>query len=165
MKLFLSKITFSFLLILILNSCSTNEDNKVLVPKENISTEYKYVANETELLDLINGYRVSKGLNVLVLENYLSKSSENHVLYMISKNEISHDLFLNRSNDIINTLGANKVAENVAYKFNSANSTLTAWLASPLHKQNLEGDFTHFGISIKTNSEGVKFYTNIFMKK
>ena len=165
MKLFLSKIAFSLILLFLLNSCSNNESTETSSQKENISTEYNYVANETELLDLINGYRISKGLTALVLENYLSKSSENHVLYMISKNEISHDLFLNRSNDIMNSLGANKVAENVAYKFNSANSTLTAWLASPLHKQNLEGDFTHFGISIKTNSEGVKFYTNIFMKK
>ena len=165
MKLFFTKIAFSFLLLFSLNSCSKNEGLEIPTQKENVSTEYNYVANERELLDLINGYRVSKGLNVLVLENYISKVSENHVLYMISKNEISHDLFVNRSNDIINALGANKVAENVAYKFNSANGTLTAWLASPSHKINLEGDFTHFGISIKTNSQGVKFYTNIFMKK
>ena len=32
--------------------------------------------------------------------------------------------------------------------------------------ENIEGDFTHFGISVKTNpTTGKKYYTNIFMKR
>ena len=38
-------------------------------------------------------------------------------------------------------------------------------LNSAGHKANIEGDFTHFGISIRTNAEGKKYYTNIFVKK
>lgn len=163
-KLFL-KILLSSVIIFSLNSCSNNEATENVLVKENTITIYDYNANETELINLINNYRVSKGLNALILENYISKVSENHDIYMVSKNEISHDLFELRYKDLVDVLGAKKVAENVAYKFNSSQSTLNAWINSPGHKANLEGDFTHFGISIKTNSEGVKFYTNIFIKK
>lgn len=153
------------IIIFSLNSCSNNEQSENVLVKENTVTNYDYIANETELINLINNYRVSIGLNVLVLENYISKVSENHDIYMVSKNEISHDLFELRYKDLVDVLGAKKVAENVAYKFNSGQSTLNAWINSPSHKANLEGDFTHFGISIKTNTDGVKFYTNIFIKK
>ena len=148
-----------------LNSCSNDEVSETVPVKENVVTNYDYIAIETDLAKLINDYRASKGLNVLTLDNYVSKISEGHDHYMIDKNEISHDLFDNRYNNIVNVHGARKVSENVAYNFNTAQSTLNAWIKSPEHKANLEGDFTHFGISVKTNSSGVKFYTNIFMKK
>jgi uncharacterized protein YkwD len=42
---------------------------------------------------------------------------------------------------------------------------LNAWLASPSHKANIEGDHTHFGIAIKENpANGRKYYTNILPK-
>jgi uncharacterized protein YkwD len=61
-------------------------------------------------------------------------------------------------------LGAKKVGENIAFNYNTPQAVLDAWLNSPIHKQYIEGDFTHFGISIRLNSEGKKYYTNIFMK-
>ncbi len=155
----LSAILFS------LNSCSNNEVSETVSVKENVVTSYDYIAIETDLAKLINEYRASKGLSILTLDNYVSKISEGHDHYMIDKNEISHDLFDYRYNNIVNVHGARKVSENVAYNFNTAQSTLNAWIKSPEHKANLEGDFTHFGISIKTNPNGVKFFTNIFMKK
>ena len=148
-----------------LNSCSKNEINDTLPEKQTVVVNYEYVTIETDLINLINDYRVNKGLNILKLDNYISKVSENHVYYMINKNAISHDLFDLRFKDIVDNRGGLKVSENVAYNFNSAQSTLNAWLNSPEHKNNLEGDFTHCGISIKTNANGVRFYTNIFMKK
>jgi uncharacterized protein YkwD len=58
------------------------------------------------------------------------------------------------------------VAENIAYNYSTSNSALIAWLNSPWHKENLDGDYTHFGISISVNPEnGKKYYTNIFMKR
>jgi hypothetical protein len=42
---------------------------------------------------------------------------------------------------------------------------INAWLKSPGHKENIVGNFTHFGISIRENTEtGKKYYTNIFAK-
>jgi uncharacterized protein YkwD len=37
---------------------------------------------------------------------------------------------------------------------------------SPTHKANIEGDFTHIGISVTADPvTGRKYYTNMFMKK
>lgn len=165
MKTFIIKVLLSSTILFSLNSCSKNEVSETVPVKENVVVNYEYETIETNLVSLINGYRLSKGLNVLVLDNYVSKISEGHDNYMIDKNKISHDLFDTRFNNIVTIRGASKVSENVAFNYNTAQSTLNAWLNSPEHKTNLEGDFTHFGISIKTNSNGVKFYTNIFMKK
>jgi len=58
------------------------------------------------------------------------------------------------------------VSENVAYNYQSNAGVLNAWLLSDGHKENIEGEYTHFGISIKTNpATGKKYYTNIFMKR
>jgi uncharacterized protein YkwD len=40
------------------------------------------------------------------------------------------------------------VSENIAYNYNTQ-AVLNAWLASPSHKANIEGDHTHFGIALK----------------
>ena len=57
------------------------------------------------------------------------------------------------------------VSENLAYNYTMPESVVNAWLNSPAYKVNIEGDFTHFGISIRTSSDGKKYYTNIFVKK
>ena len=147
-----------------MSSCSKNEAAEITPAKETLVT-YNYAETEIELATLINNYRISQGLNALVLDNYVSKISENHDIYMIGKDAISHDFFNQRFQDIVANANGKKVAENVAYKFNNAQSVLNAWINSPEHKLNLLGDFTHFGISIKTNANGVLFYTNIFTKK
>ena len=164
MKKFIFKSLLFFTVLASMSSCSKNEAAEITLAKETVVT-YNYAETETELATLINNYRISQGLNALVLDNYVSKISENHDIYMIGKDAISHDFFNQRFQDIVANANGKKVAENVAYKFNNAQSVLNAWINSPEHKLNLLGDFTHFGISIKTNANGVLFYTNIFTKK
>ena len=54
---------------------------------------------------------------------------------------------------------------NIAYNYNSAQGAFDAWMNSPGHRENIEGDFTHFGLSIRENPvNGRKYYTNIFVK-
>jgi uncharacterized protein YkwD len=84
---------------------------------------------------------------------------------MIANNVVNHNDFDARSADIMKLLGAKKVSENIAYNYNSAQGAFDAWLKSEGHKENIEGDFTHFGISIRENPvNGKKYYTNIFLK-
>lgn len=150
-----------------MNSCatpSTEENTQIASSLPQMS--YSYSAFEIETLDLINSYRVNIGLKALVQINHISYLSEQHDNYMIAKNEINHDLFDNRSENLIKVLGANRVSENVAYNFNTSKAVLDAWLNSPVHKAIIEGDFTHFGISIRENPlDGKKYYTNIFINK
>ena len=86
--------------------------------------------------------------------------------YMIENDVVGHQYFDQRASNIKQVLGAVQVSENVAYNYQSNEGVLNAWLLSDGHKDNIEGDFTHFGISVKTNpNTGKKYYTNIFMKR
>ena len=158
-------VTIVFLFTLI--SCSSNgTEETVVVARPQLIQDYDYNSDELQLADLINQHRVSLGLNPLQLINHVSYKSEEHNAYMIARKVVNHDLFPQRSENIIEVLGAVKVNENVAYNFVSSSSALNAWLNSPGHKENIEGNFTHFGISIRIDAEtGKKYYTNIFIKK
>lgn len=134
----------------------------IVTPTEN----YIYNTDESDLEATINDYRASIGLSTLQSIEYVSYKAEAHNQYMIAHNAINHDFFEERSQNIIEVVGAVRVNENVAYNYVSAHAVLQAWLASPAHKANIEGDFTHIGISIRQNSgTGKKYYTNIFVKK
>jgi len=149
-----------------MNSCSTDTP-KVLdyeTSSQKVNSNYIYNESELETMNLINTYRTSIGLKVLKQNNYISLKSEEHIKYMITNNVVNHDNFPTRSQNIIESIGATNVAENIAYNYNIPQSVLTAWLNSPSHKKHIEGDFTHFGISIRVNSDGKKYYTNIFIK-
>ncbi|MFT7352323.1 MAG: hypothetical protein ACI9XR_002100 [Flavobacterium sp.] len=146
-------------------SCSSN-DSENLTLESSIVKNYDYTANESQLLVLVNQYRVSQGLNELQPINHVSFKSYEHNLYMIEKKQISHDLFIERSNNLIQVLGAVRVGENLAYNFSSPSSALNAWINSPGHKKNLDGDYTHFGVSITIDPDtGKSYYTNMFLKR
>ena len=151
--------------IFTLNSCSS--DDAETTDSDNSSAKvmnYTYNATELEAMELINEYRVSVGLNALEQINHISFKSEEHDDYMITNNVVNHNNFVSRSENLISVLGAKRVGENVAYNYNTPKAALTAWLNSPSHKENIVGNYTHFGIAIKTNADGKKYYTNIFAK-
>jgi len=155
-----------FTIVTSLNSCST-ESSKT--PNASTSSQkgvvsYTYSSFEIETMNLINSHRVSIGLKALEQNNYISLKSEEHDNYMIANNILNHYDFTARSQNIMDVLGAKNVGENIAYNYNTPQSVLDAWLNSPTHKEYIEGDFTHFGISIRVNAEGKRYYTNIFAK-
>lgn len=166
MKTNLLKAILPLILVLTLVSCSS-DSSEVAAPADAVLIQnYDYNDEELILADKINEYRESIGLNRLETINHISYKSEEHNEYMIATNSLNHDGFQERSANIIAVLGATKVNENVAYNYSTPNSVLHAWLNSAGHKATIEGDFTHFGVSIRTNPEnGNKYYTNIFIKK
>lgn len=150
-----------------MNSCSADSaegtDNSTTT--EALITNYSYNDSEIETMKLINDYRLSIGLNALEKINHISFKCEEHNTYMIANNVVDHNDFTSRSNNIITVLGAKKVGENVAYNYRTSEAAVKAWLDSPGHKENIEGDFTHFGLSVTTDPKtGKKYYTNIFAK-
>ena len=130
-----------------------------------VNNNYTYSQIELDIADLVNQHRVSKGLNPLEKINHISNVSESHDEYMISINTLTHALFAQREENLKNTLGAVTVGENLAYNFSSAQSVVTAWINSQSHKENMEGNYTHFGIAVKTNSDGKMYFTNMFIRK
>jgi uncharacterized protein YkwD len=147
-----------------MNSCSSDASASTTDTTSQKVVNYSYNTSEIETMDLINAYRVSVGLNPLEKINHISYKSEEHDNYMITNNVVNHDDFVARSENIITVLGAKKVGENIAYNFNTPQSVVDAWLNSPGHKENIVGDYTNFGISIRVNASGKKYYTNIFVK-
>lgn len=167
MKVKIFRLLLMFSVASIFNSCSSDsptiQNTSTSLPLAAVPA-YTYNSLENETLSLINTYRASIGLKTLEKNNYASFKSEEHDNYMINNNVVNHDFFSTRSQNIIETLGAKRVGENIAYNYSTPKAALTAWLGSPEHKQCIEGDYTHFGISIRINAEGKKYYTNIFIK-
>ena len=145
-------------------SCSSDADGSATESK--VVTTYNYNDTELKLVTLINNYRASIGLNTLEVINHISYKSEEHNIYMIDNKVVNHDYFQDRTNNLIQLLQASRVGENVAYNYQSAEGVLAAWLNSPGHKANLEGDYTHMGVSVSSDPiTGKKYYTNMFMKR
>lgn len=120
---------------------------------------------EIEILDLINDYRLSKGLTYLRTMDIVKSQAYSHTDYMIEKNNISHDYFYTRKAYLESKAGALSVSENVAYGYSYPESVVNAWINSDSHRETIEGDYTDFDISAEQNEEGVWFFTNIFVKK
>ena len=159
------RLLFVATIVSIAVSCSTEDSSNETDSKLPIVTVYEYSPLEIETMTLINNYRVSIGLNALEKINHVSHKSEEHDHYMITNNVVNHDAFVERSDNIIKSLGALRVSENIAYNYNSAKGVFDAWMKSQGHKENIEGNFTHFGLSIRENPvNGRKYYTNIFVK-
>jgi uncharacterized protein YkwD len=165
MKAKLLRVLLLVAIIFTMNSCSSDSSE---TPTTAASTQkvmdYTYNSSELQTMALINEYRVSIGLNELKAINHISYKSEEHDEYMITNNVVNHDDFGARSENIMEVLGAKSVAENIAYNYNSPQAAVDAWLKSPGHKANIEGNFTHFGLSIRVSADGKKYYTNIFAK-
>ena len=167
MKAKLLRVLLLVAIVFTMNSCSSDsseESTDTPTASTQKAMTYTYNSNELETMALINAYRVSIGLNELKEINHISYKSEEHDNYMITNNVVNHDDFVSRSENIMKVLGAKSVAENIAYNYNSPQAALDAWLKSPAHKSNIEGNFTHFGLAIRVSAEGKKYYTNIFAK-
>ena len=146
-------------------SCSTDAEETYTATPAAVEISYDYNNFEVELGTLINDHRASLGLPSLEVVNYASYKSQEHNEYMIANQVVSHDLFEQRANNIMEVLGATRVNENIAYNYQSAQGAFQAWLRSEGHRANIEGNFTHFGISVKSDpTTGKKYFTNLFLK-
>ncbi|MFT5753027.1 MAG: hypothetical protein ACI924_000233 [Flavobacterium sp.] len=160
---FLRIMATAAVLLLTIASCSTPEEASI--ESIEVIKFYDYSKIENETLDLINRYRDSVGLSQLEKINHISYISSEHSDEMVQTNIIGHANFAQRQSNLHTVLGALKVGENVAYNYSTPKSVIKAWIKSQNHKANLDGDYTNFGISIRENEIGQKFYTNIFIKK
>lgn len=152
--------------VLTFSSCS-KEDLEDLGSAELTSEvlPVDYSDLELEVLDLVNDYRAANDLPQLDSLDEISMQAQSHNLHMIETSEVCHDDFAARYSVLVNSVKAKAVSENVAFGYRTADAVVAAWLNSDGHKKNLDGEFTHFGISVKEDSEGKLYYTNIFVQK
>ena len=160
--IYLLFISFSFAF------CSNDSDIEVYknLNSDALDIVVSYSPIETEILNLVNKYRVENKLSKINTLNIISSVASSHTNYMIENGVVSHDNFQDRVLKLQNNANAKLVGENVAYGYNSAESVVNGWLNSPEHKKLIDSTtFTHFGISTKTDKEGRNYFTQIFIKK
>lgn len=145
------------LVILFMSSCSKDQGESI------DSHEQVTISKQEEMvMDRVNEYRSSIGQNKLKFCGVAYHYASNHNTYMISKGFINHDNFDIRSSELSLKVNARNVGENLGKDFISADNILQAWLASPTHKKMLEGNYTHTGVSVMADSQGILYYTQLF---
>lgn len=121
---------------------------------------------EKEILEYTNRLRQQKGLAPLKLVNVISAEAEDHSADM-AKHRVGfgHSGFNKRFSILRKKIpGSFLMAENVAYGPGSGREVVNMWKRSPQHRKNMLGDYKYIGIGIATNSSGVPYYTQIFIR-
>jgi uncharacterized protein YkwD len=155
---------FSFALF----SCSTDNDGIYFDESSEVitATKVEYSSIESKILELVNEHRVSIGLSALQPLDIVSNVAGGHTDYMIKVENINHDNFAKRSENLIKNAHAKTVGENVAYGYFTAENVLKGWLDSEGHRAVIENPkYTHFGISTKSNDKNRNYFTQIFINK
>jgi hypothetical protein len=136
MKTLIVKVTLFLFVFGLLTSCSPEEDG--IYFDQVLETKLSYSPIEIEILDLVNIYRVEKGLISLNKLNIISSVAESHSNYMVNVGKVNHDFFPERHEKLVNNASAKSVGENVAFGYSSAESVVSAWLASDSHREIIE---------------------------
>ena len=152
---------FFLVCLLILNSCSNEEEGAIDEASQDIPNE---ISITDEILRLVNVHRQDNGLSILEKNQTAEQMAIDHTNYMISVAEINHDNFNGRSNILRDQENARGAAENVAQFYPSAESVVNGWLQSSGHRQNIEGNYTYTGIAAIRDSNGRYYYTQIFYR-
>lgn len=162
------QLCLTLVCVLMFSACTKDND----LPEENSAIKtadlvdyVNYSQIELDVLDAVNDHRISKGLSVLKRVDGITFQAHDHNKYMIQNNKVSHDNFSKRYTALVNEIGAKAVGENLAYGYQTSDAVLKAWLNSESHRENLEGDHTHFGLSISQDSNGRNYFTNIFVRR
>ena len=115
--------------------------------------------NRGDLLAQTNAARAANGLAPLTLNSQLNTSSQNKAQHMITYNYWAHVApdgtqpwyFFDQAGYAYQAAG-----ENLAYGFDSSAGTVTAWMNSPSHRDNILGNYVDvgFGIANGDNYQG-----------
>ena len=120
---------------------------------------------EQEVLRLINRHRLHLGLGELLVQRDLQQVARVHSRRMAEGLiPFGHQNFEERAKQLGQNLHCLRLAENVAEGQNDAETVLEAWLNSPPHRANIEGDFDWSGLGIWLDAKQRPYYTQIFAR-
>jgi uncharacterized protein YkwD len=86
--------------------------------------------------DMISSYRVRNGEGRVVMDSTLTRIAHEQAAAMAAKDRLDHDV-LGGFNSRVNSAGAGRAAENIAYGYDSFPKTLNQWIDSAGHRKNL----------------------------
>lgn len=99
--------------------------------------------------ELTNEYRKSNGMNKLFLSDKLTEAAKNKANDLCINKYWSHELSDGRKwETFIDDTGLEYqiAGENLGKGFTDTAVLMQAWIDSPTHKDNLDGDYTHIGV-------------------
>ena len=104
---------------------------------------------ESELLRLVNDYRLVVGLSPLIPSTRLGDAARAHARHMIQHRFFSHaspEGLTPAERLALANVDWTAVGENIASGYSTPQAVFEAWMASPKHRANIESDrFTHAG--------------------
>ncbi|NER14401.1 CAP domain-containing protein [Leptobacterium flavescens] len=157
----LKPIAMLFIMLLFI-SCTGDSDNNEPDPVNVDDTNLSAI--EAEILQLVNNHRRSQGSGTLEHNDIAYEAALEHTNYMISQGRISHDNFSQRADELYQRIPFQTIAENVAFRYPTAEAIVEAWLNSSGHRQNIEGNFTHTAICARKDSNGDYYFTQLFYR-
>src|SRR6202048_4744029 len=86
--------------------------------------------------DLISSYRVQHGEGRVVMDSTLTRIAHKQAAAMAAEDKLDHDV-LGGFTSRVNSAGAGRAAENIAYGYDSFPKTLSQWIDSAGHRKNL----------------------------
>jgi len=112
---------------------------------------------ETELLRLVNDYRLNLGKSPLVPSTLLGDAARAHARHMIDHRFFAHESpegMTPAERLALANVDWTSVGENIAAGYSTPQAVFEAWLASPEHRANLESDsFTYAGVGYAQDAE------------
>lgn len=121
----------------------------------------------TEIMQYVNNYRATKGLEPLSSDPAIVQDAIEHSKNMANKRvPFGHDGFNGRYKDLSNKLSpVMGCAENVACGDVDAEQVVTMWLNSDGHRKNIEGNYNLSGIGVAEGNDGQLYFTQIFVNR
>lgn len=105
---------------------------------------------ESELLRLVNDYRLVLGLSPLIPSPRLGDAARAHSQHMIEHRFFSHSSpegLTPGERLALASVVWSAVGENIASAYSTPQAVFEAWMASPKHRKNIESDlYTHAGV-------------------
>ena len=127
-------------------------------------------ALEAKTLELVNGHRRSARLAPLENSRAIAAIARRHSEAMAAgRVPFGHDGFERRRRQIERSAALEAMAENVGVNASPAHrtaaTTVSGWLGSAGHRENIEGDYDVTGIGIARGPRNTWYYTQIFVKR
>ncbi|PJF19091.1 RxLR-like protein [Paramicrosporidium saccamoebae] len=126
----------------------------------------QYYAGYSAMMTAVNAERKKAGKPAMCNSAKLLASALKQSNHQASIRQMTHDApdpLMNRFTNQGFPAGA--VAENVALTpSDDVAAVMSAWMGSPHHKENIMGDYTHFGSSAVKGSDGQYYWTQHFAK-
>ena len=125
-------------------------------------------AIENKVFELVNIQRVSNGVQPLAYNWQLARVARYKSTDMATKGYFSHTSPTYGSPFVMMEnfgLSFSSAGENIAYGQMTPEDVMNAWMNSPGHRANILGaNFTQIGVGYCTNSNGVPYWTQQFIR-